>query len=227
MDADRAGLLGDLDDRLLDLPALAHDQVGELVDDDDDVRQALLGRHVRTRVERRDVADALRGERLVALLHLADGPVEGRLGLVGLDDDVLEQVRQPVVRRELDALEVDEDQPDLVRAGVHEDARDERVDAHALARAGRAGDQQVGHLGQVDRVGLARHVAAEGEGQPAGALEHLALLDERPEADDLADRVRGSRCRRRPCPGSAPRSGSSGPPGPSPGRPPGPRSARS
>ena len=41
VDPDRAGLLGDLDDRVLDLAALAHDQVGQLVDDQHDVRHPL------------------------------------------------------------------------------------------------------------------------------------------------------------------------------------------
>ena len=50
--------------------------------------------------------------------------------------------------------------------------------------------EQVRHLGQVDGVRLARHVAAEGERQRARRVEHLALVDERLEPDDLADRVR-------------------------------------
>src|SRR6266540_3450330 len=75
MDPDRPRLLGDLDDRFLHLPALAHDQVGQLVDDDHDVRQALFGSHPLAGVERRDVAGGLCRERLVALLHLVDGPV--------------------------------------------------------------------------------------------------------------------------------------------------------
>ena len=146
---DRARLLGDLDDRVLDLAALAHDQVGELVDDQDDVRHPLARRRRRGAVARLALKAAMlrtlwRGQQLVALLHLADRPVEHGLRLVRLDDHVLEQVRQAVVRRQLDPLEVDQDQPDLVRAGAHQQARDERVDAHALARAGGAGDRAGG-----------------------------------------------------------------------------------
>ena len=84
-------------------------------------------------------------------------------------------MRQAVVRRELDPLEVDQDQPDLVGPGAHQQARDQGVDAHALARAGGAGDQQVRHLRQVDRVGLARHVAAERERQRARRPRASAL----------------------------------------------------
>ena len=40
---DRARLLRDLDDRVLDLATLAHDQVGELVDDQHDVGHPLGG----------------------------------------------------------------------------------------------------------------------------------------------------------------------------------------
>ncbi len=59
VDAHGAGLLGDLDDGVLDLAALAHDQVGQLVDDEHDVRQPLLLGHARAGVVGGDVALAL------------------------------------------------------------------------------------------------------------------------------------------------------------------------
>ena len=42
VDADRAGLLGEADDRVLDVGRRDHHQVGELVDDAQDVRQRLV-----------------------------------------------------------------------------------------------------------------------------------------------------------------------------------------
>ena len=42
VDADRAGLLGEADDRVLDVGGRDHHQVGELVDDAEDVRQRLV-----------------------------------------------------------------------------------------------------------------------------------------------------------------------------------------
>ena len=184
MDPDGARLLRDLDDGILHLATFAHDQVGQLVDDEHDEWQARIRGHLV--VVARDIADRAPGEQLVALLHLMDRPVECGLGLVWLHDDVLEEVGQAVVRGELDPLEVHQDQPDLVRSGVHEDARDERIDTDALARPCRPGHEQVGHLGQVHGEGFARHVAAQGEGQSAGRGQHVGVLDERPEPDDLA-----------------------------------------
>src|SRR6266480_2012491 len=43
MDAGGACLLGEPNDGILDVLALAHHEVGELVDDDDDVRHPVLG----------------------------------------------------------------------------------------------------------------------------------------------------------------------------------------
>ena len=80
---------------------------------------------------------------VVAHVHLAHGPVERVGRLLRVRDDRREQVREVVVRAELDALRVDEDQPHLVGRVAHEQRRDERVDAARLAGTGRAGDEHV------------------------------------------------------------------------------------
>ena len=96
------------------------------------------------------------------------------------------QVREVLVHLELDHLGVDEDELHLVRARLVEDRRDERVDADALARARRAGDQEVRHRPQVVHDGLAVDVLAERERQQrARALEALGL-DDVADRDDLA-----------------------------------------
>ena len=111
----RARLLGEPDDRVLDVLALAHHQVGELVDDDHDVGHPVLGIGPRL-VEGADVARARAGQPPVAGLHLVDRPLERGLGPLGLGDDRHEQVRQPVVGGQLDPLEVHQDHPHVVRA---------------------------------------------------------------------------------------------------------------
>src|SRR5207248_1849417 len=50
---------------------------------------------------------------------------------------------------------------ELIRGVLTEQRGQDRVDADALARAGRAGDQQMGHAGEVGDHGSARDVAAE------------------------------------------------------------------
>ena len=174
---------------ILDVLALAHHQVGQLVDDDDDVRHPVFRIHPGL-VERPDVAGRGAGEPPVARLHLVDRPLERGLGPLGLGDDRHEQVRQAVVGRELDPLEVHEDHPDVVRGRLAQQARDQRVDHDALARAGRAGDEQVRHLGEVDRLGLAGHVPPERERQRGARRLEVDVLEDPAQGDDVEVRVR-------------------------------------
>ena len=109
-------------------------------------RRALLGdRLLDVAVVLLDVADALGGERLVALFHLAHGPAQRVRRLLRIDDDRRQQVRDVLVHPELEPLGVDHDHPHIVRRRAVEDAREHAVDADRLAGAGRAGDEQVRH----------------------------------------------------------------------------------
>ncbi len=183
VDADGARHLREAADRLLDLLAGHHHQVGQLVDDDDDEGQrlaarlavralgvGLLGqRRPHVAVELLDVADAVRRQRLVALLHLAHGPAQRVGGLLGIDDDRREQVRDVLVHAEFEPLRVDHDEAHFVGRGAEEDAADHRVDADRLAGAGRAGDEQVRHGRQVADERLAVNRLAERHRQPRRA----------------------------------------------------------
>ena len=128
VDADRPRHLRQPRDRLFDLVAGNHHQVGELVDQHDDRRQradlvavvvqhrtVVLGlREAQVAVVLLDVAHADRRQRLVALLHLAHGPAQRVRGLLRIDDHRREQVRNVLVHPELEALRVDHDQPHIV-----------------------------------------------------------------------------------------------------------------
>ena len=213
VDADGAGHLGDAADRVLDVAGRHHHQVVELVDHDEDERQALVGAvgaglglqvaAVEGGVVARDVAHADLGQQVVAALHLVHRPRQGVGRLLGVDHHLGEQVGQPVVLAELDPLRVDEDHADLVGRGPHEDRRDQGVDARRLAGAGRAGDEDVRHLGQVHHHRPAGDVAAEpdleGMRGPAGLVaqqdvaqrHELALLVGHLDADGRAAGDRG------------------------------------
>jgi len=91
---------------------------------------------------------------------------------------------------QLDPLGVDQQHPHLLRRGAHHDRGDHRVHEAGLARSGRAGHQQVRHLGQVRDDIAALDVLAQPDGQRvvvvAGAVgaEHVA------EGDDLLVGIR-------------------------------------
>ena len=164
MDADGTRHLGEPADRLFDLVARHHHEIGELVDHDDDEGQRL--RRVRVfgvRAFRQyqpdvavvllDVSHAFRGQRLVTLFHLVHGPTQRIRGLLRVDDHRRQQVRDLLVHPELQPLGIDQDHPHIVRGRPVEDAGQHRVDAHGLARAGRPAISRCGIAARSVRYG--------------------------------------------------------------------------
>ena len=144
-------------------------------------RRALLGdRLLDVPVVLLDVAHAFGGERLVPLLHFPHRPPQGVGGLLGLDDDRRQQVRDVLVHPELQTLGIDHDQSHVIGRGAIEHAREHAVDADRLAGAGRSGNQQMRHRRQIRHVRLAVDGLAERERQLRGraavalAFEQLA-----------------------------------------------------
>ena len=86
-------------------------------------------------------------------------------------------MRQTVVARELDALGIDQQQAEVVRGHLEQQAGDESVDAHALALAGGSGDQQVRHAREVGDDRLSRYVIAQAQGELVGALAERGRLE--------------------------------------------------
>ncbi len=130
MDAHGPGELGQPADEELDLLGADHHQLGQLVDDDDDVGKGLEASRSSSvslpffsaRIcficwlywSMFRTLTAL--ELLVALLHLLDGVHQDDAGLLGVVDDRAEEMGDALVERELEALGVDEDELDLLRA---------------------------------------------------------------------------------------------------------------
>ncbi len=148
----------------LQLLARGGHEVGELVDDDDDVGQALDPLLLRLLVEGADVAHAQGVQERVAPLHLRDAVLQRLEGLLRVRDHGGEQVGAAVVELQLDDLRIDEEKPHLVGAPPEEDGADDRVDQNALARVGGPADEQVRRLHEVDDLRLPEDVLAEGEG---------------------------------------------------------------
>ena len=179
VDAHGAGFLCDADDAGLDL-FVGHHQVGEFVDDEDQVRhllgdaggvgvvfdfQAVFDFVPAQVVVGADVAHAHFSQQLVALVHLGDGPLENLSGFVHLGHHRAHQVGDGFEHTHLDHLGVDQHQLELVGPLGVQETHDDRVHAHALTRAGGAGDEHVGHGVEVLHQGVAAGVFAQEHGQ--------------------------------------------------------------
>ena len=83
----------------------------------------------------------------------------------------------------LDDLRIDHDEAQLLGRKLVEHARDDRVDADALAAARGAGDEEVGHLGEVGDDRAAVDVLAEGKGDLGLAVDPFVAFEEFAEDD--------------------------------------------
>ena len=115
VDADRARLLREADDRVLDVGRRDHHQVRELVDHAEDVGQRRFAALRARRVQLDQAARARQRHDPVALLHLLDEVLQRVGGHPRARDHRRQQMRDRLVVVELDLLGVDEHEPHLVR----------------------------------------------------------------------------------------------------------------
>ena len=105
MDTRGSRLLGQTADGGLHVGGGGHHEVGQLVDDDDDLGQGgTLGIVGGDLVVARQIADTHLLDEAEAALHLVDGAVQSTRGLLGVADDGAEQVGQLAVHGELHLL---------------------------------------------------------------------------------------------------------------------------
>ena len=104
------------------------------------------------------------GKEFISPRHLADRPVESARRLFGVGDHGLLQVGNAIVDVKFHHFGVDHDELDFVGLGLIEQTDDERVDAYALARAGGAGNEHMGHFGKVRHHVAANNVPSQGKG---------------------------------------------------------------
>ena len=183
MNSRGAGELGDANDGVFDVAGRDHHEVGELVDDNEKVRvfaqdAFTAGRNLDSPLGHRavvvvDVFETERVQVVVPHVHLFDDPLQRLGGFFRVGDDGRDEVRNALVRRELDALGVDENHADFGGSRPHQQRRDHRVDERRLSRARRTRDEKVRHLGEVrdDKLALDvfsdtdRHRVAGGDGR--------------------------------------------------------------
>ena len=159
MDAGRSRQLGDPRDLLLDLYRSLKHQVGQLVDDEHDVRHPVAAGVFL--VVRGDISGVGASEQAIPAIHLARRPIQRVEDLRRVVHDRYDEMRHAVESGEVDPLEIPDQDPHVVGSGLKEQACQDRPDANALPRAGLAGDQEVRKLRQIRDDRPARNVLPE------------------------------------------------------------------
>ena len=198
VDPGGTGQLGDALDGCLHVLGGGHHEIGELVDDDQEVgvgaqlplgaRQGLDLSGAHRLVEVVDVLEAEGGQVVVAGIHLPHHPLQGLGRLLRGGDDRGDEVRDALVDGQLHPLGVHQHHAHLLGRGTHHDRCDHRVDEGGLTRTGLAGHQQVRGLGQVGDDVVALHVLAQPDHQRVRLLarglgaQNVTELDHLPVA---------------------------------------------
>ena len=141
-------------------------------------------------VEVGEVAGAVGVQLLIAAVHLVHRPLEHPRGLVVVGDHRMPEVRQGVVHRQLDHFRIDHQHPEIGRGVPVDEPGDDGIDRHRLARAGRAGDEQVGHPGQVGDHRLPLQVPAQRHRHDRSGPLPVRRLQQLAESDHSSGRVR-------------------------------------
>ena len=184
MNAGGARQGGDAGDGALGIIGRHHHQVGQLVDDHDDIGH---GRQVGVEdaVVVHDVAGAGLAEFFIAGVHFSRHPAQHADGPLQLNDHGRHQMRQAIVAGQLDSFGIDHDELDDIGRIVGDDAVDDGIDADRLAGAGGTSDQQMRHLREITGDRRTVHGDAERDRQRcfnvaiAFGRHHIAQADAR------------------------------------------------
>ena len=114
-------------------------------------------------VESIEIADPFLGKDPIAFLHFVHHPLERGDGFFRVGHHRHDEVREAVVHLHFDHLRVDHDEAKFVGAEFEKHRGNDRVDAHRLARAGRARDEQMRHGCQIADDRAAIDILAERE----------------------------------------------------------------
>src|SRR6185312_2759976 len=97
-----------------------------------------------------------------AAIHFLGRPLQREDGFLRIGDDWCEQVRDFVVKGELDALRVNHDKFQILGRIAEEEGIDDSVNGDRLSRTSGSSNKRVRHLRNVSKVRFTRDVFAEG-----------------------------------------------------------------
>ena len=137
-----------------------------------------------------DIADAEFRHFLVAVLHFADRPFQRDDRLLRVGHDRCQQMRDAVIDRQFQHFRIDHDEAALLRLQPVEQRQDHGVDGNRLARAGRAGDEQMRHACEIDDDRLAADRLAKRDREPVFGFLEILGAEQFAQIDGLAALVR-------------------------------------
>ena len=97
-----------------------------------------------------------------------------------------------VVSRKLQHFRIDHDDPATLGFHAIDERQDHGIDRHRLARAGRAGDQEVRHAGEVDDHRFAADRLAKRDGEPVLRILEVLAGEKLAQVDRLPALIRNS-----------------------------------
>ena len=183
VNARSACLLRQTCDECLYLFAGSHHQVGQFVDDDDDVGQMshrLTGVAGTFRaveqlaapfglddflIEFHHAGNAQFAHQLVAVIHLRHAPRKAIDGLLHVLDDWGDEVRNAFINRQLLHFGVNQQQAYIACFGAEKQRADCRVNAHGFTRTVHPRHQDMGHFGQIQHNRISDAILPQGHGQ--------------------------------------------------------------
>jgi len=178
VDPRRPGHLGESRQGFLHVPRGHQHEVGQFVDDNDDIGEAGQLFLFRLLVVSLDALAAHVADEGIAPLHLLHRPFEHLGCLLGIHNHGMDEMGNPFVGGKLDSLRIDHEELDLFGGGAEEDAADHGVKGDAFSRSRGAGDEEMGHAGQILDHGGAHDIHPQGDGELApGPAEDLGIQD--------------------------------------------------
>src|SRR5208283_1595980 len=209
VDPHRARHLRQSRDRLLNIVRVHHHQIRQLVNDDDQIGKRLVLALLHILKQRKrllllegpvvlvDVPHPALRQQLQPVLHLPRRIPQHIRRHLRIRYHRRDQMRNPLVQIQLQPLRIYQHHLHFVRRRLVQNRHHQRIDEHALARARRAGNQQVRHRRQIRHPDPPVQISPHRQRQLAWRIRKFRRLDNLPQRNCLPPVIRHFNSNRR------------------------------
>ena len=176
--------LGDTANGIFHFLGSNHHEVGQLVDNNDDLRQFLSILFSRCNaIIGFQITNAHIRHHLVSPQHFRHSPLKAACRLFRIGDNRNQKLRNAVVDAQLDHLGVHHDEFYFLGTGLIQKADDDGVHAHGFTGTGCTCNQQVGHLGNVAHDAIAIDAFTQSNGRFGLCIGKFIGIDYLPQGN--------------------------------------------